>query len=66
MVDIVGAHYQFMKKLLIILAIGMIIGAVIYFTWYRAKSKRNKQVQRSEIAPARNAHEHVTRLEDRP
>jgi membrane protein DedA with SNARE-associated domain len=60
-VDIVAAHYHFMEKLLIILGIGMIIGAVAYFAWYRPKSKRENQVQGSEIAPARNAPEHVTR-----
>jgi len=60
-VDIVTAHYHFMEKLLIILGIGMIIGAVAYFAWYRPKSTRENQVQGSEIARARNAHEHVTR-----
>lgn len=60
-INFVATHYQLAERLLVILAIGMVISAVVYFAWYRPKSKRENQVQGSEIAPARNAHEHVTR-----
>ena len=49
------------KVLVPVIECGMIIGAVVYFAWYRPKSKRVNQVRGSETASARNAHEHVTR-----
>ncbi len=57
-VDMVAAHYEFAEKLLIVLAIGMLIGAVVYFVRYRHKSTRTNQEQDSGTLSANNAHEH--------
>ncbi len=59
-VDIVAAHYQLAEKLLIVLAIGALVSAAVYFAWYRPKSKRENQVRDSEISQAKNTHERVT------
>jgi membrane protein DedA with SNARE-associated domain len=58
-VDVVAAHYQFMEKLLIFLAVSVLIGAVVYFAWYRPKAKRENQAHHSQDAPADSAHEHI-------
>ncbi len=60
-VGIVAARYQLMEKLLIVLAIGMLISAVVYFAWYRPKSKRENQAHDSQTWPANNAQEHTAR-----
>ncbi len=57
-VDMVAAHYEFAEKLLMVLAIGMLIGAVVYFVRYRHKSTRTSQEQDSGTLSANNAHEH--------
>jgi len=59
-IDVVAAHYRFAERLLIVLAVGMVISAVVYFAWYRPKSKWESQGQDSQRPPAK-AHEHVTR-----
>jgi len=56
-VNIIAAHYQFAEKLLIILAIGIVIAAVVYFVWYRPKSKRQSQDIDSKTLLADNAHD---------
>jgi membrane protein YqaA with SNARE-associated domain len=60
-VGIVAARYQLMEKLLLVLAIGMLISAVVYFAWYRPKSKRENQMHDSQTLPANNAQEHIAR-----
>ena len=60
-VDIVAAHYQFMEKLLIVLAIVALFGAVAYFIGYRRKSKLKNQKRDSQVSSAKNAHEHIAR-----
>jgi len=58
-VDVVAAHYQFMEKLLIALAIGVLIGGVVYFAWYRPKAKREHHAHDTQNAPPDNVHEHI-------
>jgi hypothetical protein len=60
-IDVVAAHYLFMEKLLIVLAIGMLIGGVVYFAWYRPKAKRAKHSNDTKILSANNAHERLAR-----
>jgi membrane protein YqaA with SNARE-associated domain len=47
-VNIFTAHYRFMLKLVIALAVIAAIGAVLYFAWYRPKLQREKQAHESQ------------------
>jgi membrane protein YqaA with SNARE-associated domain len=58
-INFVAAHYQLAEKLLIVLAIGMVISAIVYFAWYRPKSKREHHPQGSQTWLAKDPHEHL-------
>ncbi len=60
-VNLFSAHYDFMLKLAIGVAIATAIGTAAYFAWYRPKSRREKQAHQSETPTSSSAQTHAAR-----
>ncbi len=60
-INVFSAHYDFMLKVAIAIAIVTAIGAVAYFAWYRSKLRREKQAQHSGTPASNRAHTHAPR-----
>ncbi len=60
-IDFFSAHYEFMFKLLMILAAAAGIAVVVYLGWYRRRSKREKQADQSQASTAKSTPTHAAR-----